>query len=593
MHYKSTSKRLLTRVLSVYFVITLVITSFHILSEYNHTKHAIKNELTNQHNTISASLTRSLWEFNYEQIDAIAEGLMTIPAVSGVIIRDDSGRVIRQLGRVQPLSALPSEPINPMPLAASNGVFGQYSPLTFEFSGQSTLVGDITLFSSRHVIVESLKISMLFLVGNAFIKSTLLILLFSLAFHRHLTRPMQELTLQLESFQPDRLGESKIKLSDSKNTEFSVLEAAYNDLIDRIQHHQKSLGFTKEMLEHANRRLDNQNDLLEQEVAQKTSGMSKLMLDIEERNLALEQRQYELEREVQQRKLTEAALKRTNERLTSSLETITKTQQHLVKTEKMATLGELVSVIAHDVNTPIGIGVTTTSFLADRVEALAISMDDKSLTQSQLNRFNSDARESVQLLENNLYRAAELMVSFKEVAISQSADANRTVELNHYITSIVRSLQPRLKGKNIQINVECSESLQVRFQAGALAQILTNMILNSLIHGFENTADGIIDIRVTLQQESQGTHSLYFHYEDNGLGLSTEQLEHLFNPFYTTKADRGGSGLGAHIIYTLVHDTMGGSINASSHEGSGLTYEFSFPVALVENKATDTAQQKG
>lgn len=593
MQYKSTSKRLLTRVLSVYFVITFVITCFHILSEYNNTKHSLKNELTNQHNTISASLTRSLWEFNYQQIDAIAEGLMTIPAISGVIIRDDSGRVIRQLGLVQPLSALPNEAINPEQLDAADGVFGQYNPLTFEFSGQSTLVGDIALFSSRQVIVESLKISILFLVGNALIKSTFLILLFTVAFQRHLTRPMQELTLQLESFQPDRLGESKIKLSDTKNTEFGILEAAYNNLIDRIQQHQKSLGLTKEMLEHANRRLDNQNDLLEQEVAQKTSGMSKLMLDVEERNLALEQRQYELEREVQQRKLTEAALKRTNERLTRSLETISKTQQHLVKSEKMASLGELVSVIAHDVNTPIGIGVTTTSFLADRVEALAISMDDKSLTQSQLNRFIADARESVQLLENNLHRAAELMVSFKEVAISQSADANRTVMLGHYIDSIARSLQPRLKSKNISINVTCSQTLQVRFQAGALAQILTNMILNSLIHGFESASDGNINITVTHQQTPQGQHHLLFHYEDNGLGLSEGQLEHLFDPFYTTKADRGGSGLGAHIIYTLIHDTMGGTISASSHKGSGLAYEFSFPVELIENKATDTAQEKG
>ncbi|RUO40123.1 ATP-binding protein [Aliidiomarina taiwanensis] len=593
MQYKSTSKRLLTRVLSVYFVITFVITCFHILSEYNNTKHSLKNELTNQHNTISASLTRSLWEFNYQQIDAIAEGLMTIPAISGVIIRDDAGRVIRQLGLVQPLSSLPNEPINPVQLDATNGVFGQYNPLTFEFAGQSTLVGDIALFSSRRVIVESLKVSILFLVGNAFIKSTFLILLFSLAFHRHLTRPMQELTLQLESFQPDRLGESKIKLSQTKNTEFGILEAAYNDLIDRIQQHQKSLGLTKEMLEHANRRLDNQNDLLEQEVAQKTSGMSKLMLDIEERNLALEQRQYELEREVQQRKLTEAALKRTNERLTRSIETISKTQQHLVKTEKMASLGELVSVIAHDVNTPIGIGVTTTSFLADRVEALAISMEDKSLTQSQLNRFIADARESVQLLENNLHRAAELMVSFKEVAISQSAEANRTVILGHYINSIIRSLQPRLKGKNIQIDVSCCDSLQVRLQAGALAQILTNMILNSVIHGFEGATAGTISIRVSHEQTEQGQNHLFFHYEDNGLGLSKGQLEHLFDPFYTTKADRGGSGLGAHIIYTLIHDTMGGTISASSHAGSGLAYDFSFPVTLVENKATDTVQQKG
>lgn len=589
MQYKSISRSLLTRVLSVYFLITFIVTCAHVVSEYKNTKRALANELENQQNTISASLTRSLWEFNSQQIDAIAEGLITIPAISGLIIRDDQGQVIRQQGITQPIELLPTEPLNPLNLAERQGVFGHYSPLAFEFSGQSTLVGDISLFSSRDVAIERLKVSLIFLFGNALIKSFFLLLLFSIAFNRRLTRPMQELTMQLESFKPDTIGESRINLSGEKSNEFGVLETAYNDLIDRIQEYQKSLGLTKEMLVHANRRLDEQNDLLEQDVARKTSGMSKLMLDIEERRIELEQRQFELEREIKQRKLTEATLKRTNERLRDSLETIQKAQHQLVQSDKLASLGGLVSAIVHDVNTPIGIGVTATSFLADRIETLAIALDEQSLTQSQMTRFIKDARESVQLLENNLHRARDLMSSFKDVAVNQSSGAYRDVVVREYIEKVIRSLQPRLKGKNINIQVDCDKELKARFQAGALAQVLTNLILNSVIHGFENKAAGCIKIAVTLQSSADSDSTLHFIYEDDGLGLTPEQLEHLFDPFFTTKADRGGSGLGAHIIQTLIYDTLAGTLSVNSVKGLGLTYKFSFPVSQLADKATDTA----
>ncbi len=591
MQPKSISRILLTRVLSVYFAITFIVTCAHVVSEYTNTKRALASELKNQQHTISASLTRSLWEFNSQQIDALAEGLITIPAIAGLIIRDDKGDIIKQLGMTQAVYLLPSKAMSPIDLPERQGVFGHYSPLAFEFSGQSTLLGDITLFSTRDVAIARLKVSLLFLLANAIIKTTFLLLLFSLAFHRFLTRPMQELTMQVESLQPDTLDSSRINLSGDKNNEFGILEAAYNDLIDRIQEYQASLGLSQNMLMHANRRLDEQNDLLEQEVARKTSGMSKLMLDIEERHIELEQRQFALEREIQQRKLTEATLKRTNERLRDSLATIQTAQQQLVQSERLASLGGLVSSIVHDVNTPIGIGVTATSFLADRLEALAISLEDQSLTESQMTRFIDDARESVQLLENNLHRARELMTSFKDVSVNQSSDSLRNVTLGNYIDNVIRSLQPRLKGKNIDLSVVCNPSLRICFHAGALAQILTNMILNSVIHGFENKTEGCIRIQaelLPLASINNDRHQLHFVYEDDGLGLSADQLAHLFDPFFTTKADRGGSGLGAHIIYTLVHDTLAGTIMASSHEGKGLKYEFNFPVTLLDDKPTDT-----
>lgn len=583
MQYKSISRTLLTRVLSVYFVITFIVTSAHIVGEYNNTKRSLAIELENQHNTFSASLTRSLWEFNNQQIQALADGLISIPAIGGLVIRDDRGQLIVQMGQTLPLNALPNSPESPEEIPERDGVFGHYSPLAFEFSGQSTLVGDITLFSNRDVAIERLKVSLLFLLGNAIIKTTFLLLLFTYAFNKMLTRPMQELTSQIETFEPNSPDESRLQLSNTHNNEFGLVETAFNELLDKISEYQTNLQSTQQKLVHANRRLDEQNDLLEQEVARKTSGMSKLMLDLEERRLDLEKRQYELEREIQQRRLTEATLKRTNERLKDSLETIKTAQSQLVESEKLASLGGLVAGVAHDVNTPIGIGVTATSFLADRVEALAIALDDQTLTQSQMKRFIDDARESVQLLENNLHRARELMSSFKEVAVDQSSDAMRDIALTAYIENVVKSLHPTLKKQNISIDIQCDESIKVKCLAGALAQILTNMIMNSVIHGFEGKDTG----HITISAELSGS-TLNCLYNDDGLGMTKEQLEHLFDPFFTTKADRGGSGLGTHIIYTLVRETLNGEVSAFSEQGQGLSYQFSFPVTPLDKDAEAT-----
>jgi len=564
-------------------VITFIVTCAHIFGEYSNTKRSLALELENQHNTFSASLTRSMWEFNSQQIQALAEGLISIPAIGGLVIRDDRGQVIAQMGQTLPIEMLPKSPTSPAEIPERQGIFGHYSPLAFEFSGQSTLVGDITLFSNREVAIERLKVSLLFLLGNAIIKTTFLLLLFTYAFNRMLTRPLQELTSQIEMFRPDAPSESRLRLTDSKNNEFGLVEKSFNELLDKIGEYQQDLQQAQEKLVHANRRLDEHNDLLEQEVARKTSGMSKLMLDLEERRLELEKRQYELEREIQQRRLTEATLKRTNERLRDSIDTIKRAQSQLVESEKLASLGGLVASVAHDVNTPIGIGVTATSFLADRVEALAISLDDQTLTQTQMHRFIDDARESVQLLENNLHRARELMSSFKEVAVDQSSDAMRDIALCAYINNVVKSLHPKLKKQNVTIDVNCDQNMKVKCLAGALAQILTNMIMNSVIHGFEGKDAGHIRITVRLLE-----NRLHFVYEDDGLGMTSEQLAHLFDPFFTTKADRGGSGLGTHIIYTLVRDTLKGEVDASSEQGKGLTYTFSFPVTPLAPSAEAT-----
>ncbi len=576
MAIKSISSSLLTRVLSVYFVLTFIVTAVQIGAEYFDTKRILIAELQNQQRTFNGSLTRSLWEFNSDQIDSIADGLIGIPAIAGVLIRDDAGNILVQLGETSEISDLPEEASEGILLPERNGIFGYHNSLIFEFSGHSTKVGDVSLFSTRDIAIDRIKVSLGFIIGNALIKSTFLIILFTVAFSRMLSRPLNDLTQQIKSFRLDNLERSRIRLKDQHNNELVLIEQAYNQLLDNIEEYQADLERTQNKLKAANRQLDEQNAILEQEVARKTSRLSQVMLDLEQRKNELEMRQEKLEREISQRRTMENTLRQSNQRLESSLNHLRETQQQLIESEKMASLGGLVAGITHDVNTPIGISVTAASYLREKLDSLDSALTSKELTQQQLQKFIEEGRESLSLLDNNLHRASDLISSFKQVAVDQASDAIRDINVKRYIEELIQSLQPHLKKTKHKIELNCADDLFIRCPAGALSQIFTNLILNSLRHAFDGIEQGTMIIDIELRDSE-----LHVVYKDDGNGLSEDALTKLFNPFFTTKLNDGGSGLGTHIVRNLVTQTLQGDIDATSQPGEGLTYTFSFPVQVL------------
>ena len=247
-------------------------------------------------------------------------------------------------------------------------------------------------------------------------------------------------------------------------------------------------------------------------------------------------------------------------------------QERLVGSEKMAALGGLVAGITHDVNTPIGIGVTATSFLQERLDQIEAAYKEKTLSPKALEEFINDAKQSTSLLTSNLDRASELVASFKQIAVDQASEAVRTINFKEYLGEVIRSLHPKLKKTSHHINLDCPDDLTLNLPAGAISQIFTNLIMNSLIHGFEGIESGIIDIVIKEEDDE-----VVIDFKDNGNGVSKEQLEKLFDPFFTTKRDQGGSGLGTHITFNLVKQTLSGDIEVSSEVGKGLHYHISFP----------------
>ena len=556
MLQKSLSKRLLTSVLSVYFLLTFVVTCGQVLAEYLNTKDYIKDELATLQKTFSRSLTRAIWELNTKQTITTAEGLLAIPMIEGIIVRDDSGEVISQLGRSLDIHKLYSQQLvqeEAMLEDSKSGLFGYTFPLIFEFSGRATQVGDVTLFSSREVVLSRIMVSIYFLIGNAMIKTTFLIILFLMAFRKLLTDPLYQ------------------------HNELKVMEHSFNNLIDKVVQYRKELERTQNKLIVSNEKLDQHNIQLEQDVARKTSNLSQAMMELQQQKYELEKQKIVLTDEIDLRRSTEKELITKQAESQRYIDELKLAQERLVGTEKMAALGGLVAGITHDINTPIGIGVTAVSFLEERLNKLESAYAEKTLSPKALEEFINEAKQSTSLLTTNLDRASDLIASFKQIAVDQASEAVRTINFKDYVNEVIRSLHPKLKKTSHTINLQCPDDLVLNLPAGAISQIFTNLIVNSLIHGFEGKDNGVMDINITSDETN-----LTINYKDNGNGVTAEQLEKLFNPFFTTKRDEGGSGLGTHIMFNLVKQTLSGSIEATSEPGQGLHYFIQFPKNMAK-----------
>lgn len=273
----------------------------------------------------------------------------------------------------------------------------------------------------------------------------------------------------------------------------------------------------------------------------------------------------QLERQVQEKT-------RANDELELALSRLRQAQAQLVQSEKMASLGALVAGVAHEINTPVGVGVTAASTLQAKAAELMALHDSGAMRRSDLDRFVSLAVESTRIILTNLHRAADLIQSFKQVAVDQSSGERRRFGLKDYLDEVLLSLGPRLRKGGHSVTVECPGQLLVDSYPGAIAQIVTNLVNNSMMHAYEPGQHGQLSLQV---REHNGWVEL--SYRDDGVGIPAEHLARVFDPFFTTKRGSGGSGLGLHIVYNLVTQMLGGNITLNSRPGQGVNIIVRFP----------------
>ncbi len=258
--------------------------------------------------------------------------------------------------------------------------------------------------------------------------------------------------------------------------------------------------------------------------------------------------------------------------LQSTLENLKKTQEQLIESEKMAALGGLVAGIAHEINTPVGIGVTAASSLQEEIHKMAALYKNNEISHKDFREFLESADSAAHLIHKNLERTALLIQSFKLVSVDQISEQQRTFNFKSYLDDIIRSLSPKFKQQEITFSINCDERLDLNSFPGAYAQIFTNLLLNSLAHGFKEKQKGTIAIHASLMD-----NKLTIEYHDDGAGISRKDLPHIFEPFYTSDQQRG-TGLGLHIVYNLVRQKLHGNISCTSAPGEGVLFKIDVPV---------------
>ena len=249
-------------------------------------------------------------------------------------------------------------------------------------------------------------------------------------------------------------------------------------------------------------------------------------------------------------------------------------QQQLVEAEKMAALGNLVAGVAHEINTPVGICVTAASKLETKTKDFNELFQGGGMKKSDLVEYLNTVGQGNKILLSNLTRAADLVQGFKRVAVEQSNENKRVFNLKVYLEETIMALKAELKNRPYDITLD-SEDIEINSFAGAFSQILTNLVMNSLIHGFKGKDSG--HIRIDCKQRNK---DVVLIYSDDGNGMTKEVLDKIYEPFFTTNREGGGTGLGMNIVYNLVVQKLGGKLNVESVPGNGVKFTFEVPMNI-------------
>jgi signal transduction histidine kinase len=360
--------------------------------------------------------------------------------------------------------------------------------------------------------------------------------------NKSIVSPIEEL---IDTIKKTVKGNFDIRCSLTGKDEMTYLGVAFNSMMDEISKSRNEL----EIL----------NRTLEKRIDERTAEL----IDANDELFSVNNRLREFT--VEQGKQ--------NEQLTLTLDQLKKAQTQLVNSEKMAALGGMVAGMAHEINTPLGVGVTAVTLINEKVKEMIILFENNKMKKSTLEVLLNLISESSKIAYLNVKKACDLINSFKRVSIDMSYEEKLSFNLFEMLNNTMITLTPETRGKDYKIAINCQEDLEIDSYPGVWIQIISNLIMNSIIHGFERVGKGEIEITI-----SKSDNNLNLKYGDNGKGIPEDILGKVFEPFFTTKRYEGGTGLGLNIIYNLVTKNLNGSIEVKSTEGYGAVFEAVIPL---------------
>lgn len=503
------SRRVLVYIMLCSSFLSIITTSLQLYSAYSEDISRLNQRFENIESSYIQSISTSLWDFNEPLVQQQIQGIVKLPDIRFVKITTGFGKVYQFGDEQADIKKIVEYPI----------MYGEND------------IGVIYIAADYQDIYQHIWQQAGFIITSEFIKTFIVAFFIMFIVHWVITRQIYHITNYSKNVTTDNLDEPLVLLNRNKRKD------ELDDLANAIN----------------NMRLALKNDILK----------------LEEAENALINLNGELEIKVYDRT---AKLAASNQQLQQSLDDLTLAKDQLVQSEKMASLGQLVAGVAHEVNTPLGICVTSISALKEKVIELNQSVESENLTKNQLTSTLSLLIEYQEIIERSLNKAVDLIRGFKSVAVEQHTDPEIDINILQHVNDVVNTVKTLFKRKNYTINVSVDENLSVVTYPSAWNQILTNFLTNSHVHGFDGQDSGEINITFS---EKNGFLTLL--YSDDGKGLDDNIKKRIFDPFVTTKRGQGGSGLGMNIVYNLVDAKLGGTIKCLNVP-KGCTFQVKVPI---------------
>ncbi|MES2947714.1 MAG: HAMP domain-containing sensor histidine kinase [Pseudomonadota bacterium] len=513
------------RVTAVALMLGLFFSMVEIAIDFRSERNAIRSTVQQVLSSLQTPATQAAFTLSKYQADGVTDSLLKYEVIHSAAVLTETGVVLASQSRARAASRF---------AWLSDGFVegtGEYSQPLYA-QGGSKWVGSVT------VRVDSAPVAASFLnrAGRTLLFGLMtnlaLALAVSVVFYYTLSRPLQRLSTALAT-------------TDARRTQ-TALRIESTDYLD---------AELSDLLASANR-------FLEHQVVVRTE-------DLQAQNTSL--------------RLAEQKLQTANDELTNTLAALHRAQEELVRSEKLAALGALVAGVAHELNTPIGNSLTVASTLEYHTRAITSSFaSGAGFKRSVLENYLTDASNAVDILVRSLHRAADLITSFKQVAVDQTSSQRRSFDLAELVEEIVKTLSPTLKKTAFTVQLELPQVVMMDSFPGPLGQVLINLVNNAVIHGFDGGASGTVTVGV----QAVGPDSAQLIVKDDGVGIAPENLKRIYDPFFTTKMGAGGSGLGLHITHNIVESVLGGRIDVHSEVGSGTTFTLSLPLVAPHTAST-------
>lgn len=524
-------KRFAILILAFSSCFTILSTSIQLALDYRADISRIEQQFNNIENSYLQTITLSIWSLDDSQIETQLAGLSQLPDIEYVSIIIEK-EISWEQGE-----------------ARSSATKTVDFPLNYSAPGiASQDIGILRVTASiDNVYNRLIDKAGVILVSNG-IKTFLVSGFILFLIWMHITRHLQSISLYLKHLDFDKLTTPlnlNKKIEDDKHDEIDTVANTINHMRLSLHKTYKELNENKKHLQSL-----------------------------------VEQRDALLESERQYKETLEQRVMERTQQLENSMDNLKSAQDLLVETEKMAALGNMVAGVAHEINTPIGVCRTASSYQHDSSRQIRRKFEDGALTQTDLSKFLDGIDESSALFETNIVKASKLISSFKLIATDQSYDAIQSFNLENYLKSSIQTIYPQFKNRHVTFDLDIPKNIVLDSYPGALHYVLSNLINNSTIHGFEHEQGGTISISA----ETKG-QDLFLTYSDDGRGLSEEESKKIFEPFFTTKRGKGGSGLGMSIVYNIVSSQLKGRLEIKSTKTKGFNLLIIIPLVITAEEA--------